>query len=302
MRNLILLGMLLLLGTSSISYAQDFKGSKDHPLISRYQGSTIKSYAQNNYESYTLILEYYAEKREVVEGEFTSIVYHAPAGRSQLEVHRNYQKALTQQGFTPLFDCTKCGTHRFTPYLNFNYLPSEHYSEVGVFDSGNYSVYKKGGTYVVLNSATNYDNIAVTAVDIIYNKEMDEGMVKVNADLIAKSLKEKGKIAIYGIHFDTGKSTIKPDSEPTLNEIVKYLKANPTVNLFVVGHTDMLGTLANNMSLSEARAAAVVKALSQKGIASSRLTPKGVGPLAPVANNATDQGKAKNRRVEFVLR
>jgi outer membrane protein OmpA-like peptidoglycan-associated protein len=110
-------------------------------------------------------------------------------------------------------------------------------------------------------------------------------------------------VSIYGIFFDTGQSTIKPESKSTLDQIAALLKTRPALKLYVVGHTDMTGALAHNRTLSEARARAVVNALVKNyGIAAARLEGHGVGPLAPVASNAEEAGRAKNRRVELVER
>lgn len=288
---------------TSLFAQKDFKGAADHPLIERYTGSYIHSYGTSNYEAYPLMMDYYAEKREMVEGEFTSIIYHAPAGRSQLEVHRNYEKALEAQGFEKVVRHTQCGIHRYLPLYKYSFLPDEHYRELGVFDSGLYTVYKKAGTHVIVMSATNYNQIAVTAIDIVENKEMEGGMVKVNADAIKKALDHEGKISIYGITFATGSASIKPESATTLSEIARFLKANPTIQLYIVGHTDDTGSLSNNLTLSQQRAKAVVNVLvNEYQIATARLTSAGVGPYAPVASNLTDKGKAKNRRVELVRR
>ncbi len=108
-------------------------------------------------------------------------------------------------------------------------------------------------------------------------------------------------MALYGIYFDTDKAELKPESEPTLVEISKLLKADAKLKLFVVGHTDNVGTFDHNLKLSQASAAAVVAALTKKhGVAAARLTPFGAGPTSPVASNAAEAGRAKNRRVELV--
>ena len=94
---------------------------------------------------------------------------------------------------------------------------------------------------------------------------------------------------------------MKPESTPALTEVAKLLQQTPALTLFVVGHTDMVGDHASNMRLSQDRAKAVVAALTGRfGVAASRLKPIGSGPYAPVASNATEEGRAKNRRVELV--
>src|SRR6185437_3953166 len=125
--------------------------------------------------------------------------------------------------------------------------------------------------------------------------------VTMDAAQMASSLSDTGQVAIYGIYFDTGKSELKPESDGALDEIAKLLKDHPTLRVYIVGHTDMVGEAAGNVKLSQARAQSVVAALTAKhGVSSSRLIPFGAGPYAPVASNRTDDGRAKNRRVELV--
>ncbi|MDN5346125.1 MAG: OmpA-OmpF porin, family [Petrotoga sp.] len=139
----------------------------------------------------------------------------------------------------------------------------------------------------------------IIALGIVELKAMETGLV--TAKDIEEDIKSTGHVAIYGIHFDFNKADIKPESEPVLKEIAKFLKNNPEVKLYVVGHTDNIGTLQYNMELSKKRAEAVVKELVEKyGIDKSRLNAFGVGPLAPIASNKTEEGRALNRRVELV--
>jgi outer membrane protein OmpA-like peptidoglycan-associated protein len=118
---------------------------------------------------------------------------------------------------------------------------------------------------------------------------------------MAKAITSAGRVALYGIYFDTGKAEIKPESKAALDEIAKYLKANGSMKLHVVGHTDNVGGLDANLGLSKHRADAVVASLTkQYGIPGNRLTANGVAYLAPVAVNTSEDGRAKNRRVELV--
>jgi len=128
-------------------------------------------------------------------------------------------------------------------------------------------------------------------------------MVMVKADEMAKSIASSGRVALYGILFDFNKADIKPESKPALEEIAKLLKTDTNLTLHVVGHTDNVGSYDANLTLSKRRAEAVVAALtSEHGISAARLTANGVANLAPVAVNSTDEGRAKNRRVELVPR
>jgi outer membrane protein OmpA-like peptidoglycan-associated protein len=109
-----------------------------------------------------------------------------------------------------------------------------------------------------------------------------------------------GKFITYGITFDVGKSTIKPESMGEINRIVELMNQNPDLKFSVEGHTDSTGNAASNQTLSEQRSAAIVAKLTELGIAADRLTSSGKGQNNPIAENTTDEGRAKNRRVEFV--
>ncbi|MBS1171656.1 MAG: yiaD 1, partial [Proteobacteria bacterium] len=118
---------------------------------------------------------------------------------------------------------------------------------------------------------------------------------------MSNDLRATGHVAVYGIYFDTGKAVVKPESKPALDEVAKLLKGDPNLKLWVVGHTDWVGKVDDNMRLAQARAEAVAAELvSAHGIAAARLKGYGVGPLAPVAGNEDDAGRAKNRRVDLV--
>ena len=125
--------------------------------------------------------------------------------------------------------------------------------------------------------------------------------VVADAAAFGNDLKATGHAAVYGIYFDSGKSDVKPESEAALKEVAKLLSGDPALKLLVVGHTDSVGQLEANMKLSQARAEAVVQALVKgHGVAAARLKAQGAGPIAPVATNRTEEGRAKNRRVELV--
>ena len=107
-------------------------------------------------------------------------------------------------------------------------------------------------------------------------------------------------MAVYGIHFDTGKSEVKQDSMAAIMQIVMLLQQDAKLKLFVVGHTDTVGSLAGNLELSKQRAQAVAQVIAGQGIDASRLQSYGAGPYSPVSTNDTDAGRALNRRVELV--
>jgi outer membrane protein OmpA-like peptidoglycan-associated protein len=117
---------------------------------------------------------------------------------------------------------------------------------------------------------------------------------------LRKDLEATGRARLYGILFDTDKATIKPESLPTLDEVVTLMGAEPQWQLTVEGHTDATGAAAHNQTLSEQRAASVKAYLVSKGVAEPRLATAGSGASVPVADNATELGRAQNRRVELV--
>jgi OOP family OmpA-OmpF porin len=136
--------------------------------------------------------------------------------------------------------------------------------------------------------------LIVTVVGAISDKMVD-------AAAMAKGLGEKGHVALYGIYFDTDKAVLKPESKPTLDEIAKLLRTQPQLTVVIVGHTDSQGQYDHNIDLSRRRAEAVAATLAQTyQIVRTRLRTAGVGYLAPVGSNASEDGRALNRRVELV--
>jgi len=135
---------------------------------------------------------------------------------------------------------------------------------------------------------------------IIEKKAMTQEVVA-SADVFRDGLKTSGHVEVPGIYFDTGKAALKPESDAAIAEVATLLKADAAIKVYVVGHTDNVASLDLNMKLSQARAEAVVQALVTKhAIPAARLVGRGAGPLAPVASNDSEEGRAKNRRVELV--
>lgn len=285
---------------------QDKEGSKDHPLISRYPGSVITMYTRKDYDEFTLPLgksdgEKF-DKSQRLEGKVTHVVYQCPEGRSTLEVFRNYQSALARAGFQTLFTCARDECMTVDGMMNLY----DGYSDPWDRDQEmRYTSAKltrpEGEVYVSLNAwgpGTAQPQVSLYVVEM---KPMEAGMVSVNAATLERDITRTGHAAVYGIYFDTGKWEVKPQSDPTLREVAKLLEQDPSLTLYVVGHTDNVGTFASNMDLSNRRAAAVVEALTTKyRVPVGQLHGEGVGPLSPVAPNLTEEGRAKNRRVELV--
>jgi outer membrane protein OmpA-like peptidoglycan-associated protein len=312
--------------------AADLPGAKDHPLLKRFGGSEIVAYDTKRFETYELQTSTFkrydleAKRREFVEppqkleGALTKIWYEAAGEASSTELLRNYQNELKAQGFTIIYDSTQ--DPAATNWTNF--LAS--FSSTGLKTSRSDYIFfaadqsgirvssaklerPEGDVYVYLTAVQWAKDDAIykakqgayIAVDIVTVQAMTQNMVTVSADEMAKAINTSGRIALYGILFDTNKAEIKPESRPALEEIAKLLQKEPALKLHVVGHTDNVGGYDANLALSKRRAEAVVAALSREfSIAADRLTANGVAYLAPVAVNTTEEGRAKNRRVELV--
>ena len=311
--------LFLVLFCGSSAYAEDVSGSSDHPMVSRYEGSSIVDHDFREFDEYEILLgkvvrdpenpsSKIAESSEAMEGKVTRISYYLPEDRSTLEVFRNYEDALKAAGFEILFICAnkECGGRDFNhKVVEYKHGFGDNYSEQRFLAAK--LARDEGDVYVSLYTVKNTSgggpdrNHIYTQVDVIEVASMQEAMVTVDASAMAEEIFETGSISIYGILFDFDKADIKPESATTVKEIATLLNNNPDLKLFIVGHTDNKGSLDYNMNLSQNRAEAVVAVLvSEHGIASSRVTPKGLGFLAPVASNSTEDGRAKNRRVELV--
>jgi outer membrane protein OmpA-like peptidoglycan-associated protein len=288
---------------------QDAEGSKDHPLITRYPGSYIAKYLTKQFDEFSLPLgpveeENTITKNQHLEGKITRIVYVAPAGRTVLEVFRNYQSALKKAGFETLFTCGPqgCGSSVANAYANSGDSADYWGPEHGIHYISAKLARPEGDVYVsLLVDDQGGDSRANAELYVIEVKPMESDLITVNAASLAKDINRTGHASVYGIYFDTGKADVKPESDATLKEIAKLLQGDPSLKLYVVGHTDNQGGLDMNMDLSRRRAEAVLSALTTKyAVPAVRLKAYGSGPYAPVASNDSEAGRAKNRRVELV--
>jgi outer membrane protein OmpA-like peptidoglycan-associated protein len=267
---------ILFLATSMAASAQmtDFQGYKDPALFTRmrhYFLSSEDSFVEKAFDAYEFQLK---EGTQSVEGRHLhySYSFDEAAGNmpSTLQIVRNYEAAARRIGGQVLWDDVRRATIKI----------SRNGQETWAF----LEVFNEGRLY---------------ELHIVERGQMKQDVVA-DAAALGSGLKEAGHVEVPGIFFDFGKAEIKPESETALNEVVKLLRANAAWKVWVVGHTDNVGTVESNLTLSGARSAAVVKALTQKGIAAGRLAAHGAGPFAPVAANDTDDGRARNRRVELV--
>ncbi len=315
----------LLLGIVSLTAAaEDFPGSEDHPLITRYPGSDIAWFDVQAYAEFAIATGPVTGYRHIddwmsVEGRLTRIYYVLEGERSVAEVYANYLKAVEEAGFEVFAKKLYSENSRDKEIGSFAWLGVAYADRLpnsagiqllqgsATIGGSAYVAAKltrpQGDVYLTLGASQYKQDMVVYLLDIIEVEAVEDGLVTVDADAMSKGIDTYGKIALYGIFFDYDKATIKEESKEALEQIAVLLKNRPGLQLYVVGHTDMKGSLDYNIDLSSKRAAAVVEALTkQYGIASSRLLPQGVGPLVPVMNNQGDKGRAKNRRVELVER
>lgn len=257
------------------------------------------------------------ETQERIEGRHERRLYAAPAGRSPLEVIRNYEEALAAAGWTTVFSCAgaDCGRNEamgsrilWTQDRRLDTLGDlSRYAFTGLEDDHYLAARAPDGTwaavYVARNTFKRFPETferAVFHLDIVYPAAMETRMI--DAAAMRTALDDAGKIALDNILFDFGTATLSPESAPTLDEMAKLLGESPDMAVYIVGHTDNVGTLEANLALSRARAEAVVAALGARGIEAARTVPAGVADLSPVASNATEEGRRMNRRVEMVRR
>lgn len=280
--------------------------AQDHPLIKAYDGSVLSRRDDVGHSTYKVVTSLDPKGKtddEIIgtttaTGNLTQLFYENRAGRTQLEILTNYRQALRAAGFSILFECggENCG-------------PSWAGSRWGRVTGMKYTsspLWYLSARRTVDESET-YVAIAVMRlrheIDILEVKAMETGLVTVTAEALKRGLATEGRVVLAGLFFDTDKAVLKPESKPALDVIGQFLKNESTLQVFIVGHTDTDGTLEHNMTLSLNRARAVVAALTaQYGIAATRLSAQGVGPLSPAKTNRSDAGKSGNRRVEMVAR
>lgn len=257
------------------SGAQDIEGAKDHPLFNRLPDYYIDTYEESEFDTYDRFVGEDGGYK-TVEGYKYYINYHFDEGteyRPEAFILRNYKNALTEIGGTVLYE------DRYNAYLRL----------------------EKGGkvTWIHVNAWNGGQGILLV---IIEESQMDQVIVA-DAEALEKEINLTGKVAVYGIYFDTGKAEVKPESGPALTEIAKLLQKDSGMKIYVVGHTDGVGEFDYNMGLSQRRAVAVVEVLvSEHGVDRGRLEPHGVGPLVPASSNRSEDGRSMNRRVELVER
>jgi outer membrane protein OmpA-like peptidoglycan-associated protein len=312
---------------------QDKPGGRDHEVVGRYAGSVLVNYGRQEHEQIEAPLGpmrlddkanmYVADKSLKAEGRLFHYFYWAPEGRSSLEVYRNYEHALQDKGFTIVFaceqpqQCQQMGLQHYASKWTGAGSTFSSFSPLSrIEDNGNYPP-----RYLVARRESPESDLYVTLtvrdsgdtqkekgysspyyLQVLEVKKMRLDAVQVlDAKAIEGELERAGKAVFHGINFDTDSAAIRPDSQAQLQQMAAVLKSQPKLKVFIVGHTDNVGAYEHNRGLSQRRAQSVVDVLAAQGIDKTRMLAAGVANVAPLASNANEAGRAKNRRVEMVL-
>jgi outer membrane protein OmpA-like peptidoglycan-associated protein len=271
-KGLPLLLTFILAASPALAQEEDAEGCKDSATLSRMNSCRIEACDKKDFDSGDIRIGVTDADFKAVEGEVERYTYRCEENVSFLAVVRNAKAALERAGYTIVFN--------------------------GKGDNEQPAISaRKGGTWVAIQTEQNggqtYKQI------VVRSKEMAQEMTA-SAEAFEDEIIKSGQCSIYGILFDTGKATIQKSSEECLNEVAKLLKKNAAWKMRIEGHTDSVGPKEANMTLSQQRAEAVTAWLAAHGIDKSRLIAKGLGDSKPVADNSTEDGRMKNRRVALV--
>ncbi|MGQ7829786.1 OmpA family protein [Altererythrobacter sp. Z27] len=267
----------------------------DHPLVTPYAGSKQNTRQFESYTDYRRIVGVDKARQvitQTLEGKLTSIVYNNPPGRSTLEIIRNYEQALKERGFAIDYQMSGGETWLDNP-AKINGMVS--YGQDVRYFTGKLR-YGDGVAYVSILTYRQRD-FGRTSVQVLETAEMDTGMVSVDPSAMAAELDQSGQVNLQGVYFDTGRATLKPESDAAIGLVVALMAQRPELKLQVVGHTDSVGNASSNQILSQDRANAVRNAITMRGISADRLVAYGLGSQQPIASNDTSEGRALNRRV-----
>jgi len=303
--------------TEDVVEAEPYTQKSVSPLISDFKDA-IKYYQKTTkWDTYIIPIEPEGwegwKKTLKVQGEITRTQYVTSKENNPSFVYMNYTEALKKSNWDILFGGSGSGELGKDSYEWQFQLFQEGYKQGNKFgDRLGFRAADRSKYAYIAAKYEDDDNLYYVVIyiidkgwgtminqDIIKTKKPDLGSV--TAQVLTEKIDKKGHLALDGIFFETGKTTLTTQSDAALKNIAEYLNAHKDKKFFIVGHTDNVGDFASNMTLSENRAKAVMEALTTKyAVDANQLKAYGVANLSPVTANATDEGKAKNKRVEIV--
>ena len=309
-----LLPVLLILFLPLSSAAQN----EDPGIISIYEGSRVIYDDGIGFEEFPVVVG--DEAVRVIDGILRRQWCRAPDERSPLEIIRNYEQAISERGGEILFITREPQSveideeklpeyfkaHRRDRGLATNVFSYTHFpAEMSEFLTARITA-PDAEYYLTIASgrghwAASQNNVTYFEIVTLEVESMELG--KVTMDALRDGIAAYGKAPVYNINFETGSAVVRPESAEALEVISEFMKQNSAKRFLVVGHTDNVGGYDMNQELSYARANAVVgKLIDEYGVDRAQIMPVGVGPASPVLSNSTEEGKARNRRVEIVER
>lgn len=275
-RLILLLACLTVVAAPAFAQEEDEEGCKDHPMFSRMPGFVISGCEDQEFSAFDFE---WPDGDKRIEGHYWRLDFVIKEGAKRigpLQIGRNYWSPMAGKGGTRVIETFDPGGGSLVAHMPGPKGSGTIWVQISVANGGEmYSLH-------VVQEAAMRQDVEMTASEL--------------ADALAKT----GSVTLNNILFDTGKSTIKPESEAPLKIVIDLLKGDAALKIEIQGHTDNVGTPAANLKLSNERAAAVRSWLVGRGIAAARLTSAGLGDTKPVADNKTEEGRAKNRRVELV--
>lgn len=320
---LILATVALMISTNLFAQrTTDIEGGKDYSTISRFEGSVIEFYKVTKWGSYKLPLSDKGaidwKEPKIIEGKVIRTQYTISSDNNSEFVLHNYKAAFNKSGFVILKRMTGAELNidnRSYHWWDKYYESGGYYKGInnGKFGMGIIPHMYKNHSFIVAKGHSNNkdiyaiiyitedknDKYTLITQDVIEIDAVETGLV--TAKSLDEGITTKGHIILDGVYFDTGKSTIKPESAEALKNIAEYLNTHPEKKFLIVGNTDNVGDFNANLKLSKDRAEAVMNELVSKySVKTEQLKTYGLGSASPIVSNSTDEGKAKNRRVEIV--
>jgi outer membrane protein OmpA-like peptidoglycan-associated protein len=281
------------------------ESDQGHLLVSPYEGSKLLRKTVQEFDEYNAFMGMNTFNRTPmglkISGKITKLYFSHPKKRSILEIFKNYQLALEQNGAQILYQCNQ---KEYECAREFAGPTMQKFSGINSMANlvGRYLLAKieksNQAAYVAVAVGEQFSDVHVIEIT-----DMESGKVTLDANALGNGLDANGYVIVNGLYFDTDKATLKPDSNEAVTQVAELLKTRPELSIYIVGHTDMQGEFEHNLKLSQDRAVSIMDILSETyQIDKNRMEAKGLGPLSPQASNDNEDGRSLNRRVVIVAR